>query len=329
MPSLMASQQGLGRIKQARNEKGWTVEDDRWLREASKIVDPHTNWEAESYAAGRIFAAGVSLATWKRFLYGQDPIDTNVFRAFCQVLELNWEEVVDRSPSPKPQIRWELVWSATIDDARKERVEAILAHLRELAIDDALTLVKIEKGSVILVLQGSPEGFERIQALFREGRLAELLGIPVEDVRRAAVKLSQWLQKNLDEALQAGWQTIEDIFGAQIANQAFRSAAARGANATALTLQLAEHPVALIVAVMPESQQTIPIILQVRPTGSQTYLPQNLKLTVLDETGNSWQIPASEDDSLIQFKFTGQPGERFTVKIAVGDAEIVRRYFVI
>ncbi len=325
----MASQQGLGRIRQARNEKGWTVEDDRWLREASKIVDPHTNWEAESYAAGRIFAAGVSLATWKRFLYGQDPIDTNVFRAFCQVLELNWEEVVDRSPSPKPQIRWELVWSATIDDARKERVEAILAHLRELAIDDALTLVKIEKGSVILVLQGSPEGFERIQALFREGRLAELLGIPVEDVRRAAVKLSQWLQKNLDEALQAGWQTIEDIFGAQIANQAFRSTAARGANATALTLQLAEHPVALIVAVMPESQQTIPIILQVRPTGSQTYLPQNLKLTVLDETGNSWQIPASENDSLIQFKLTGHPGERFTVKIAVGDAEIVRRYFVI
>lgn len=324
----MASQQGLERIRQARREKGWTVEDDRWLWEASKILDAHTDWEAESYAAGRIFAAGVSLATWRRFLYAQDPIDTNVFKAFCQVLQLNWEEVADRSPSPKPQVRWELVWSATIDDARKERVEAILTHLRELALDDALTLVKIEKGSVILVLQGAPEGFERIETLFKAGELAELLGILVEDVRRAAVKLSQWLQKNLDEALRAGWQTIEEIFGAQIANQAFRSAAARGANATALALQLAEHPVALIVAVMLESEQTIPIILQVRPTGSQTYLPKNLTLTVLDEIGNSWPIPATEADSLIQFKLTGHPGERFTVKIAVGGAEIVRRYFV-
>lgn len=324
----MASQQGLGRIRQARREKGWTVEDDRWLREASKILDAHTDWEAESYAAGRIFAAGVSLATWRWFSYGQDSIDAKLFKAFCQLLQLKWEQLADRSPSPKPQVRWELVWSATIDDARKERVEAILAHLRELAVDDALTLVKIEKGSVILVLQGSPEGFERIKTLFQEGRLGELLGVPVEDVRLAPVHLSQWLQQNFAEALQAGWQTLEEIFSAQTA-RAFRSAAARGGTSTALALQLAEHPVALIVAVMPDSEQTILIILQVRPTGSQTYLPQNLTLTVLDETRNSWEIPATEADSLIQFKLTGHPGERFTIKIAVGGAEIVRRYFVI
>ncbi|MEG3880352.1 NB-ARC domain-containing protein [Microcoleus sp. herbarium7] len=89
MSTLKASPQGLTRIKQARIEKGWAVDDFRWLQSASQVLD--ATWEEDS-----VLAVGISPGTWKRFLAGKFPINTEAFKAYCQVLGLNWEEVVDR-----------------------------------------------------------------------------------------------------------------------------------------------------------------------------------------------------------------------------------------
>ncbi|NJM63126.1 MAG: hypothetical protein HC849_27805 [Oscillatoriales cyanobacterium RU_3_3] len=89
MSTLKASPQGLTRIKQARIEKGWAVDDFRWLQSASQVVD--ASWEEDN-----VLAVGISPGTWKRFLAGKFPINTEAFKAYCQVLGLNWEEVVDR-----------------------------------------------------------------------------------------------------------------------------------------------------------------------------------------------------------------------------------------
>ncbi|MDX2229971.1 MAG: NACHT domain-containing protein [Leptolyngbyaceae cyanobacterium bins.349] len=93
MAELKASIQGLARIKQARNEKGWTVEDPRWLLETSKVLDSNREW------GNGIYADGVSDGTWKAFLYNsrKKGISTQVFQAFCTVLNLAWEEVVERT----------------------------------------------------------------------------------------------------------------------------------------------------------------------------------------------------------------------------------------
>jgi hypothetical protein len=89
MATLKASEQGKKRIRQARNDRGWPVDDSRWLVKASEILEPHRNWEVESPP----FASGVSEGTWKAFLYRQRGIDTEVFKAYCQVLGLSWEEI--------------------------------------------------------------------------------------------------------------------------------------------------------------------------------------------------------------------------------------------
>jgi LuxR family glucitol operon transcriptional activator len=93
MPTLKASPEGKQAIRQARNEKGWTIDDDRWLQEASKILDE--TWERSDCAANDIFAPGVSQPTWNRFRSGK-PINSQVFKAFCQVLDLDWLTVADR-----------------------------------------------------------------------------------------------------------------------------------------------------------------------------------------------------------------------------------------
>jgi hypothetical protein len=90
--SLKVSAEGKETIKQAR--RGWT--DAQWCREASKVLDPTTNWEAEDYVAGDIFAGGCAPETLKNFLAGK-PINARVFYVFCEVRGVNPQNVLDSS----------------------------------------------------------------------------------------------------------------------------------------------------------------------------------------------------------------------------------------
>ncbi len=90
MPTLKASRLGIARIKQARKEKGWTLYDHRWLIEASKVLEPHTNWELAEE-----LVRGISEGTWKRWGQGKS-INAPAFKAYSEVLGLNWEEIVEQ-----------------------------------------------------------------------------------------------------------------------------------------------------------------------------------------------------------------------------------------
>ncbi|MBH8555384.1 NACHT domain-containing protein [Nostocaceae cyanobacterium CENA357] len=104
MVSLKVSQSGKLLIKKARIqkieqakkeriealgkiEKAWDM-DEIFLREASKILEPRQNWDN-----AEIFA--VAPATWKRFKEARQPIKADTFKAFCQVLNLKWENVAE------------------------------------------------------------------------------------------------------------------------------------------------------------------------------------------------------------------------------------------
>jgi hypothetical protein len=87
---LKASTEGLKIIKSAR--EGWS--DAQWCREASKIIDPSSDWEKEDYIADEIFASGCSIPTLKNFLTGK-LINHYIFQAFCQARSIHWQEIVD------------------------------------------------------------------------------------------------------------------------------------------------------------------------------------------------------------------------------------------
>ena len=89
MVTLKASTLGLAKIKQARKDKGWSVDNPKWLEEASKVLG--INWEETGY-----FAEGISEGTWKRFLAGKRPIKAEAFKAYSEVLSLSWEELIDQ-----------------------------------------------------------------------------------------------------------------------------------------------------------------------------------------------------------------------------------------
>ncbi|MDB9373837.1 NB-ARC domain-containing protein [Nodularia sphaerocarpa] len=72
--------------EQGKIEKAWDM-DKIFLREASKILEPDKNWDnIETFA--------VSLSSWRRFREATYPIKPDTFKAFCKVLDLKWQEVV-------------------------------------------------------------------------------------------------------------------------------------------------------------------------------------------------------------------------------------------
>jgi hypothetical protein len=91
--TLKASRFGLIQIQQARRERGWgwNGEDDACFVAASYLLEPGRAWDS-----GGPYAYGISLGTWKRFLSGKAAINAHAFKAYCQVLGLDWEDVVDR-----------------------------------------------------------------------------------------------------------------------------------------------------------------------------------------------------------------------------------------
>lgn len=154
------------------------------------------------------------------------------------------------------------------------------------------------------------------------------------------VKLSQWLKNIVD----TDWQSIESIFGTP-PNFAFNFRRldnsnnpentysvnkVRRAKLIDLGLQLAGHSVALIVEIRPaESDQQTDILIQVHPTGSKTYLPPSLQLIVLDAQGEVFlEAQARRADNYIQLQFSGNPEERFSVKIALGDVSIAEHFVI-
>jgi DNA-binding protein Fis len=73
--------------------------------------------------------------------------------------------------------------TATIDEIDKPLAEAIVDHLRKVSGDASLTLKEIKAGSVKLVLEGSQDGLERLALLIEEGRMSDVLGFSIQEIR--------------------------------------------------------------------------------------------------------------------------------------------------
>jgi nucleoside phosphorylase/DNA repair ATPase RecN len=76
-----------------------------------------------------------------------------------------------------------LVLSGTISEFDKPKVEAFVDHLKKLSDDTELSLVRMEAGSVILVLEGTYSGFIKLQQFYESGILSEKIGYKVLNIK--------------------------------------------------------------------------------------------------------------------------------------------------
>ncbi|MDV2998336.1 MAG: hypothetical protein N4J56_008041 [Chroococcidiopsis sp. SAG 2025] len=144
---------------------------------------------------------------------------------------------------------------------------------------------------------------------------------------RNRVNLKQWLEN----IFEAGWQEISTVLDLQLAEPVWnaRSASASRGKQIDLGRQTIAQSVVLVVALHPENLQLTDIIVEVYPTSGQTYLPPNLQVSVLDFAGAAVMEASSRNTNKnIQLRFSGEPGEDFSVKLALGEAIAIEDFVI-
>ncbi|MBW4661692.1 MAG: DUF1822 family protein [Drouetiella hepatica Uher 2000/2452] len=88
--------------------------------------------------------------------------------------------------------------------------------------------------------------------------------------------------------------------------------------------------VALMVGVLPKVESSRLILLRLYPFEQEFHLPPGLKLEVLDETGSQelFQVESRRQDDYIQFKFTGDVGDRFNVRLTLHEASFTESFII-
>ena len=161
MLTLKASIQGLEKIHYAREQRNLAIDDPQWLYEASKVLEPNGNWNAEE---GR-FENGVSDSTFKRFYYGK-KIKAPVFKAFCHVLGLNWEEVVEQDKENPVYVERKSIDSPKYIEAQcYEEIQKPGAVIRIKAIKHMGKTRLLQK---ILDFSGKQQGYHTVMLDFRQ-----------------------------------------------------------------------------------------------------------------------------------------------------------------
>jgi len=174
----------------------------------------------------------------------------------------------------------------------------------------------------------------RLQAA-RVGRVD--MATSTSTVRSTLTKLGQWAEG----AVAASWQAMDTLVNPTEMSFAFRSAAELAGSQTTqdvsraklvdLGIQLGQSVrVALVVHMMQaEADHRSNIVLQVRPLGGSSYLPEGLTLFVLDDQDEVYRTAESRAiDNYIQLQLSGQAGELFAVQITLGDNTFKEQFVI-
>ncbi|MFN6499069.1 MAG: DUF1822 family protein [Nostoc sp. DedQUE01] len=151
------------------------------------------------------------------------------------------------------------------------------------------------------------------------------------------VNLKQWLEN----IFESGWQEIETLLGTQSINPAWSLRTANGTfisrgklidlgkNLSDVYGGLRQRAVVLVVTLPPDNEQEMDVIVEVHPTNGQDYLPPNLHLMILDFEGASvMEAQTRSSNKNIQLEFSCEMGERFSVKLALGDISITENFVI-
>lgn len=165
-------------------------------------------------------------------------------------------------------------------------------------------------------------------------QLPDILANAVDflDQKNNHIQLQQWFSGVFGN----GWQpekraltlNIQPNRGLQPAN--IEQPEVNGAKIIRLGMQMPQETVVLILRQKQLNETEIEVNLRLYPSADAMYLPDRVQLIVLDETGNP--IPTLEAqaraDNWIQLKFTGEPGDQFSVKVSLEDSSITENFLL-
>jgi Protein of unknown function (DUF1822) len=146
--------------------------------------------------------------------------------------------------------------------------------------------------------------------------------------QRRTINLRQWLEGRVE----AGWQVVEtgspDRLMVRGAEQF--EITVRQAKLIDVGMDLGEQSVVLSLAITVNADTSMNVLVQTHPAPGQSYLPPQLRLTMLTEAGDVLQEVCSRaQDSYIQLRhFRGEAGDSFDLQIGLGQIEITESFIL-
>ncbi|MGF1675513.1 MAG: DUF1822 family protein [Rivularia sp. (in: cyanobacteria)] len=146
--------------------------------------------------------------------------------------------------------------------------------------------------------------------------------------RKNLVNLCQWLEGIFNQ----DWQSPELVLAGN-----FRSAATitrQNTDSQISSISRAKvinvgKQIVLLIQLTPTNSDLFDIRLRVYPAENAVYLPQNLQLTILDESGNAcMKTQAETANDWIQLEFSCQHEEKFIVEFKLGETTITEEFVV-
>ncbi|MGB3189096.1 MAG: DUF1822 family protein [Limnoraphis sp.] len=151
------------------------------------------------------------------------------------------------------------------------------------------------------------------------------------------VHLGNWLQGIFDQT----WEAIETItqpsdleLGWNFRQRSRTSSQTTDSHLSAiervklLCLEPTQSEMALLVGLTPTTPSEMNISVELYPTQAYSHLPEGLQLMILDHTGKSvMQAEAGGSEKLL-FKFSGESGEQFSIKIVLREISVTETFVI-
>lgn len=223
-------------------------------------------------------------------------------------------------------------WRITIDIDNPDnlQLQAIVNSLGSV-LEKPLVVQKIEDGSTLLAFESDRSEYDRIEELYRSGRLDELLKVSVSDLRQITQdSVLIYVRQMYENLFGEGYQPVALILTRSQRNRS-RSPNPEKLESVERAKRIhlgANQSVNLTVELTPQDEE-IDTKIWIEPSGDAVYLPVGLQITVLDELGNP--IPqlhkqTGSTDNAVLVTFSLEPGEGFSVKLLLGDASVTETF---
>ncbi|BAY21006.1 hypothetical protein NIES2100_07510 [Calothrix sp. NIES-2100] len=232
-------------------------------------------------------------------------------RSYFQPLDLLLERLTLEPPAePIVQLRQ---WLQRNFESDWQPRQELLSNFRGM-------IIPLEQPQLQFKQRSNDHYRQRIEQLYR-GQSCDLMQSILVDFnpQEALVNL---IQRTQDDEIR--WQAAELLWEIDPQHQACPVI-----NAKDLGIYLLGHSVVLMVGILPKSDSKMLILLRVYPREKLSHLPSRLKLIGLDETGNAFfEVESRPKDDYIQFKFTADPGDRFSARVVLNDASFTEEFVI-
>lgn len=151
-----------------------------------------------------------------------------------------------------------------------------------------------------------------------------IIKVAATQVSEGLVKLSKWFEGVLDSGWQSELAIAKDVSPINVTEKE------EVGGAKIIHLMHLSEPVLLILRQTRLSQDEIEIILRLYPASESIFLLDGVKMTLLDDENNP--IPQLEKQAKasnwLQLRFRGNIGDKFTLKISLGEDSVIEKFII-